>query len=120
MRRFTPTITAISLLFVAGAACGSDDDSSSGTAGETPTATDQVEVVGFQFKPKAITLKSGSTVTWTFKDDTDHNVKLDDGSFKSADLKNGGTATHAFSTAGTFAYKCGIHNSMTGSVAVTS
>ena len=122
MRRFrhTPTITAISLLFVAGAACGSDDDGSKGASGgEAPTATDQVEVAGFQFKPKAITVKSGSTVTWTFKDDQDHNVKLDDGSFKSDNLKDGATANHTFASAGTFAYKCGIHNSMTGSVTVT-
>lgn len=117
--RHPATITAIGLLFVAGAACGSDDDDSSAPSGDTPAATDQVEVVGFQFKPKAITVKSGATVSWTFKDDTDHNVKLDDGSFQSDDLKSGATTNHTFASPGTYGYKCGIHTTMTGSVTVT-
>ena len=116
--RHVATISAAALLVVGATACGSDDDG--GSSGGDATETNQVEVADFNFKPKSIKVKSGTTVTWTFKDGSDHSVKLDDGSFKSADLKDGATATHTFSTAGTFAYKCGIHNSMTGSVAVTS
>ena len=121
--RHIPAITAITLLFVAAAACGSDDDddgASGTTAAGAGSATNQVEVVEFKFKPEAITVKAGTTVTWTFKDSTDHSVKLDDGSFTSNSLKDDGTATHTFSRAGNFTYKCGIHSSMTGSVTVTA
>ena len=56
--------------------------------------------------------------TWTNRDGTAHSVKSDDGSFVSQDLDPGQTFTATFKTPGTFAYVCGIHSSMTGTVVV--
>lgn len=116
---------AATLLVLGLSACGSDDGASApvstvkGTTGET---TDKVEVKDFSFKPKDITVKVGTTVTWTFNDDADHNVDPNGGSepAKSPDLASGKTFTHKFTKPGTFEYRCDIHNSMTGSVVVVA
>ena len=121
---------AASVLGLLLAACSGDDDGSSnvvstvagGTGGATGATTDKVEVKDFSYKPETTTVKVGTTVTWTFGDDVEHNVTPVGGSEpkKSPDLTSGGTFTHTFATAGTFDYRCSIHNSMTGSVVVTA
>jgi len=123
------------LLLVLGA-CGKDEPKiaangpeSSSTAGQPAAAgpppegsTDKVEVKDFAFTPKSITVKSGTTVTWTFSDTAAHSVDPVGGTEpkKSADLKSGASYTFTFAKPGTFNYRCGIHNSMTGTVVVTA
>jgi plastocyanin len=46
-------------------------------------------------------------------------VTADGGSFNSGTLAGGGSFSHRFTTAGTFAYHCAIHASMTGTVVVS-
>jgi plastocyanin len=46
-------------------------------------------------------------------------VTADDGSFGSGTLAQDAAFTRAFPIAGTFAYHCAIHPSMTGTVVVT-
>ena len=55
------------------------------SAGQTPNAT-QIEVKDFMFMPTPLTVKSGSTVTWTNKDDEPHTVVSDTGMFKSGGM----------------------------------
>jgi plastocyanin len=121
-------IAAAGLLAAALAACGGGDkkvDVSSATtttAGAAAPTTDKVQVKDFSFKPKTVTVKAGTTVTWTFDDSADHTVASKSGESEipeSPKLKGGGTYTHTFAKAGSFAYLCTIHNSMTGSVVVT-
>jgi plastocyanin len=52
-------------------------------------------------------------------DSAPHTVTADGVSFTSATLAGGGTYSHRFTTAGTFAYHCEIHPSMTGTVIVS-
>lgn len=95
------------------------------TASTTPsanTAATSVAIKNFAFDAKTVTVKKGTTVTWTNDDTANHTVTFDDSSMSSAssgNLTNGATFSYKFDTAGTFAYHCAIHSSMTGTVVVT-
>ncbi|MGA7053397.1 MAG: cupredoxin family copper-binding protein [Mycobacterium sp.] len=90
-----------------------------GTA-STPVAGDQVSIDNFAFAPANLTVKAGSTVTWTNRDEEPHTVAATDGSFHSPGMGTGATFSHTFSTAGTFDYVCSIHPMMHGTVVVTA
>jgi plastocyanin len=85
-----------------------------------PVATDKVAIMGFAFGPATITVKPGTTVTWTQQDEDQHTVTANDGSFTSSPLITGGTYTHTFTAPGTYQYHCSIHPFMHGTVVVTS
>jgi plastocyanin len=86
-----------------------------------PTATDKVVIQDFAFSPASITVKKGTTVTWTNQDSVAHTVTETDNQTgpKSGNLAKGQSYTFTFDTAGTFKYDCSIHPNMTGSVTVT-
>jgi plastocyanin len=46
-------------------------------------------------------------------------ISADGGFVSSGTLGKGGSYSSTFSTPGTFAYVCGIHSSMAGTIAVT-
>jgi plastocyanin len=125
-RHLARAAAAAALIAGLSACGGSDsktDSSATTTAAASATATDKVEVKDFSFKPGAITVKAGATVTWTFSDSADHTVASKPGETEipeSPQLKGGKTYTHTFSKAGTFAYRCTLHNSMTATVVVTA
>jgi plastocyanin len=82
----------------------------------------RVTINNYQFTPKSIAVKPGSTITWTNRQaDDNHTVTADDGSFDTGVInKNGGVASLTFATEGTFAYHCTIHPSMHGTVVVSA
>ena len=82
-------------------------------------AAGSVTVADFSFAPPVLTVSAGTTVTWTNQDGFAHTVDATDDSFVSESLGQGVTFTHTFDAAGTFAYICGIHPSMAGTVVVT-
>jgi plastocyanin len=102
----------------------SDSNSSNATAAAACSPTKQadttaaVTIQDFAFSPETVTVKVGSAITWTNGDGFAHSVKSADGSFVSQDLQQGQSFSPTFCSAGTFAYVCGIHNSMTGTVVV--
>ncbi len=123
-KRSLRSAAAAGVLLVALAGCGSDSepeaaDPAGGAAGATGTA---IEVKDFAFNPKMATVKAGTKVTWTFKDDAAHNVAPEGAPelTKSPDLKSGGTFDFTFTKPGLVKYICGIHEYMTGSVMVTA
>jgi plastocyanin len=87
----------------------------------TATTADSVIIDNFAFSPASITVKKGTTVTWTNKDSATHTVTENDGQKgpDSADLAQGKTYSFTFDTVGTFKYHCTIHTTMTGTVTVT-
>jgi plastocyanin len=89
------------------------------TAAANPVATTSVSIANFAFSPAAITVKAGSTVTWTNQDQDAHTVAIT-GSPVSQPLQNGDTFTHAFGQPGTYSYLCTIHPFMRGMVVVTA
>ena len=101
-------------------ACGSSraaGGNAPAPAGGTSSST-TVTVENFAFTPKTLTVKSGATVTWKFRDAVPHNVKAGDGSFASANLGKGKSYSFTFTAAGTFNYVCTIHPGMAGTVVV--
>lgn len=87
-------------------------------AGSPAAAGGSVTIKDLSFQPNALTVPVGSTVTWTNNDSTQHTVSADDGSFDSGILQQGATFSQTFATAGTFAYHCNIHDTMTGTITV--
>ena len=71
------------------------------------------------FVPATITIKRGTTITWTNRDNMIHNVTGT--GWGSGDLaKNSGTYAHRFDTVGSFEYRCSIHPGMTATVNVVN
>jgi plastocyanin len=91
--------------------------SSFAKAAPTP-ATAAVEIANFTFKAPALTVKPGTTVTWTNADDIPHTVTSNTGMFKSKVLDSGDKFSFTFAKPGQFGYFCSIHPHMTGSVIV--
>ncbi len=80
----------------------------------------KVAIKNFSFNPATIDAKVGESITWTNGDDAPHTVTFDDSSVGgSGNLNNGSNYELAISKAGTYAYKCKIHPSMTGTVKVS-
>jgi plastocyanin len=88
---------------------------------DQPVATDTVSIRNFAFDPAVITVKAGTTVTWTNTDQDPHTVTSDgkSGPLNSKPLNQGDTYQYTFTKAGTFSYLCTIHPFMTATVTVT-
>jgi plastocyanin len=125
---------AVLLPVLAFGACGGgdDDDAASDAGGATTTSAaakgddsgaapatgDKVEIVDFAFKPGDLKVTAGTKVTFTNGDGFAHTATADDDSFDSGQLQKGESFDFTFDKAGTYAYKCDIHNSMTGTIVV--
>ena len=83
-----------------------------------PPQSAAVSIENFTFKAPALTVKRGTTVTWTNADDIPHTVVAKDGSFKSKVLDTGDRFSFTFAKTGQFGYLCSIHPHMTGVVIV--
>ena len=77
-----------------------------------------VTIADFQFTPATITIHVGDTVTWTNHGPSAHTATANNGSFNTGVLQKGHSASHTFTTAGTFTYICQIHPFMHGTVVV--
>ena len=77
-----------------------------------------VSIVDYSFSPGTITIKAGDTITWVNNGKQPHTATASNGSFNTGTLKTGQSASHTFTTAGTFAYICSIHPFMHGTVVV--
>jgi plastocyanin len=87
-------------------------------AGSGATAT--VTIANFAFDPGTLTIKEGTTVTWTNTDSVVHTVTSDTGVFDSGDMAQGATFSYTFTTAGTYVYHCLPHHAkMMGTIIVT-
>src|SRR3989339_899755 len=85
----------------------------------TPTAKATVSISNFAFNPATLTVKKGTSVTWTNSDPMAHTITSDNGAFASSQLSPGQRFYFTFIQAGTFSYYCAIHPSMTATVVVT-
>jgi plastocyanin len=86
---------------------------------DAPVATDTVEIQNFAFSPAIVTVKAGTTVTWTNRDQDPHTATAMSGPFHSPTLNNGESYHYTFTTPGRFEYLCTIHPFMTATVVVT-
>lgn len=84
--------------------------------------SNSVKIHDFAYSPAKITVKKGTTVTWTNDDTTKHDIAPDNPSdeFKKSNLlAKGETYSVTFDTVGTYTYHCTPHPFMKGSVEVT-
>ena len=81
-----------------------------------PTA---VSIDNFTFAPPTLTVKAGTTVTWTNRDDIPHGIASANNTFaKSKALDTDDSYSFTFTTPGTYKYFCYIHPHMTGTIVV--
>jgi plastocyanin len=111
------SLLRLTLVVTLVAACGGGGYGS-GPNGSGPPTTATVRTPTLAFTPSAVTLARDGTVTWTFGA-TSHSVIFDDAGAPSniAACLNCSNA-RLFPTAGAWAYHCGIHASMTGTITV--
>jgi len=101
-------------------------DSSGGAgAASAPAAASaesdsDVKIDNFSFTPTPVTVKTGTQVTWTNRDDIPHTVDSSQGKFKSSALDTDQKFQFRFTEPGEFPYFCRLHPKMTGSVLVKS
>ena len=78
-----------------------------------------VSIDNFTFTPPTLTVKAGTTVTWTNRDDIPHTVASSNNAFKkSGALDTDDSYSFTFTTPGTYHYFCYIHPRMMGSIVV--
>jgi 3',5'-cyclic-AMP phosphodiesterase len=77
-----------------------------------------VKIDNFSFAPKALTVKMGTTVTWTNHDDIPHNVVSTANKFSSPVLDTDQNFSFKFQEPGAYPYYCKIHPMMTGTIVV--
>ena len=80
----------------------------------TPNPT--VTIEGVAFVPPVVTIATGDTVTWVWRDEPiQHDVVADE--FRS-EVMIEGTFGHTFARAGVYDYVCSLHGNMRGTVFV--
>ena len=84
--------------------------------GEAVVGVSEVAVRDNEFGPAAIEVPAGTTVTWRWDGEEEHNV-VGDG-FESPVLAKG-EFRREFAEAGTYDYRCTLHYFMRGEVVVT-
>jgi plastocyanin len=108
------------LVGLALAACGPASGDARPAA--SPVATSSVDLPpSYRFSPAAITVDSGTTVTWSNHDNFTHSVQFLDGGLPTDArlMKPGESTTYTFTAPGAYRYQCSLHpQAMQGSVVV--
>ena len=78
-----------------------------------------ISIDNFTFNPPTLTVKAGTAVTWTNKDDIPHGIASANNAFtRSKALDTDDSFSFTFTTPGTYQYFCYIHPHMTGTIVV--
>ena len=77
-----------------------------------------VSIDKFTFVPQTLTVKAGTTVTWTNMDDIPHAIAAVSKQFNSKTLDTDDAYSFTFTTPGSYEYFCSLHPHMTGTVVV--
>ena len=116
VKRMSALIAVLAVAFALGCDAGAKQ-------GETPggkaAGGAAVKIDNFSFGPATITIRAGSTVTWTNNDDVPHVVTSDDNKlFKSKALDTDDHFSFTFTKPGTYNYYCAIHPKMQATIIV--
>ena len=76
-----------------------------------------VTIDNFTFAPAQLTVKIGTTVTWTNRDDIPHTV-VSAGKFRSKALDTDDKYSFTFKSVGDYNYFCSLHPHMVGMIRV--
>ncbi|HEX3504404.1 MAG TPA: cupredoxin family copper-binding protein [Xanthobacteraceae bacterium] len=89
------------------------------TSAQNAAPAGGVSIDNFTFTPASLTVKAGTTVTWTNRDDIPHGIASSDNAFKkSKALDTDDNYSFTFTTPGTYQYFCYIHPHMVGTIVV--
>lgn len=98
----------------------SHESASNQQSASQAVATNKVTIANYAFSPATITVKAGTTVTWTNQDSVHHSVTADNGKGPKSQLFGQGESySYTFSKPGTYTYHCEPHPYMQGTVIVT-
>lgn len=100
---------------VANTATASTEDKDA--ANQTPREV-EVTIDNFKFSPEKLTVKAGTTVVFTNKDDVPHTIVAEADTFRSKAVDTDEKFSYRFATPGTYAYFCSLHPKMTGTIMV--
>lgn len=101
---------------------GAPASNQAATSNTDTVQSDSVTIQNYAFSPAIVTVKAGTTVTWTNQDSVKHTVTGVDtaaSGLDSALLGKGEVFDHTFAKAGTYSYYCQPHPYMKGTVVVT-
>ena len=76
------------------------------------------KIDNFTFEPENLTVKVGTTVTWTNEDDIPHTVVATNRAFRSKALDTDDKFSFTFTTPGSYEYFCSLHPHMKATVTV--
>ena len=80
-----------------------------------------IRVNNYVYEPQALSVKTGTTVTWVNEDSgTIHTVAGESSFFGSGNIRLGESFSFTFGDAGTYEYSCRVHPWMVGTVMVSS
>ena len=96
----------------------SPPDAGTACASSTETATVDATIADFAFSPGTVEASVGDVVAWTNEDSAPHSVVVGS-DCRTSNIQQGASAALVFNVAGTYAYVCGIHPTMTGTVEVS-
>jgi len=82
-------------------------------------ADTEVNIDNFAFIPNELAVKAGTTVVFRNRDDIPHSVVGSKGEFHSKALDTDDSFSFTFAKTGTYAYSCGLHPRMQGTIVVT-
>ncbi len=77
-----------------------------------------IAVQEFKFAPSVLTVRVGTTVTWTNHDEETHTITSATGAFASAGLGHEDGFSQAFTRPGRYEYFCALHPHMKATVVV--
>lgn len=115
-RRSSAVIAALTLS-AAVTACGDGDEQRNATAPAASAAEGStIAMVDLAFRPAALTVERGQTVTFRNVGKVTHNAKGEE--FFSRVVEPGDSYRHTFTRSGRFPYVCTFHPGMNGTVTV--
>ena len=113
-------VPAVSAPAASAPAASSDGGSAAACAPSTDPGTVQAAMAGTAFTPSTIQAKVGDVIAWTNNDSVGHTATVDDDPACTTEtLAQGASGALTFSAAGSYAFHCKIHSSMTGTIEIT-
>lgn len=78
-----------------------------------------ISIDNFTFSPPKLTVKAGTTITWTNKDAIPHGIAWSNNAFtRSKALDTDDAFSFTFTAPGTYQYFCYLHPNMVGTIVV--
>lgn len=112
IKKFFIGIFVVAIILISG--CVDQNPTLENTIGKQSqnASTNLVTIKEFEFRPVAMTINSGETITFENDGMLDHSVKSTSGLFDSGPIKPGEKFNYEFDVKGTYEYGCGIHSNM--------